>query len=89
MTRISAGDYLLPSNDGQTLWRIYRYTDEYVDGETGRDRRLKCWGTAKFRRPIETALDVDDLLDWEYWDHWATYLTRAEAVEAAATKVDA
>lgn len=27
MTRIATGDYLLPSNDARTIWRIERYTD--------------------------------------------------------------
>jgi len=27
MTRIDKGDYLLPSNDGETLWRIRQYMD--------------------------------------------------------------
>jgi hypothetical protein len=27
MTRLRAGDYLLPDNDGRTLWRIARYEE--------------------------------------------------------------
>lgn len=83
MTRISAGDYLLPSNDQATLWRISRYVDEWED-ETGRNRRVDRWAYAKYHGAIAAALDADDLLDWENWHHWGSYPTRAEAAEAAA-----
>ena len=39
MTRISAGDYLLPSNDGKTLWRICAYEE---DGSAAVEEALRA-----------------------------------------------
>ena len=84
--RVSAGDYLLASNDGQTLWRISSYLE---DGslESGPDYasmkpvRGKFWSIATYATPFPD-VDPDDphLLDWDRW-------TRVE--DLIATKRDA
>jgi hypothetical protein len=84
LTRISAGDYLLPSNDGSTLWRIYTYEEdgsaEYSDGT-----KLvgKFWACA--RRPIPAeGVPIDDLLAWSAWEFWAGPLnSRKDAIAEA------
>lgn len=97
MTRISAGDYILPSNDGKTLWRIYQYDEDgsaEVSGDGKRWRPLigKFWGTAKYERPFHNAGErIDhDFLDWSNWLVWETeLLTRKAAIEAALREVTA
>lgn len=97
MTRLDAGDYLLPSNDRQTLWRIRRYWEDvtYVDGQ-GRDRRDRGyrWSTWKFtggtHEDFLASVDemsgfeefVESLQDERTWREWASgFLTRRAAIE--------
>jgi hypothetical protein len=53
MTVLDAGDYLLPSNDRQTLWRIRSYWENgsatYVDAR-GKEREIRgtFWSTWKY-----------------------------------------
>lgn len=44
LTKVSSGDWLLPSNDGNTVWRICQYLEE-VNGK-------HYWGFAKYDRPL-------------------------------------
>jgi hypothetical protein len=83
MSRVRAGDYILPANDAKTLWRISRYEDGPTNGlDLPRDRMF--WGCWKWSYPIEDWNAVADPLSWEHWDYQEGLLaTRAEAVEAA------
>ncbi len=89
LTKITAGDWLFPSNDGQTLWRVYSYREdgsaEWVNG--GAPILGTFWACAKFIGPMATAdrlLRSGDLLGWENWESWATTLkSRREAVNEA------
>ena len=85
MTRIRDGDYLLPSNDAQTLWRITRYTEDgsaaWVDPDNGSEHPIVgiFWSAAKYNGSLDRL--PDDLTDWEHWDHWSDmHRTRREAV---------
>lgn len=82
MIRVRAGDYLLPSNDGTVLWRVYRYTEDgsaYLADDT--PVVGEYWATAKYLRPIDR-FDPDSLEDWEDWSHWDSFLpTRAAAID--------
>ncbi len=89
LTRLQAGDYLFPGNDGSTLWRVYTYEE---DGSLYRGERQvkgKFWATAKFRGTVDEAQrllgdDPDVLLDWGEWEFWAGPLrSRAEAIAEA------
>jgi hypothetical protein len=78
MTRIAKGDYLLPSNDAQTLWRIYTYEED------GSAIGLKgtFWATAKRPMPDENAL-TEDVLGWSDWQMWAgPFRSRKDALES-------
>ena len=89
MTRVGPGDYLLPSNDGKTLWRIHRY----LDRDEGRD--VMIWAASFYAGPGWGTLSgslPDDYLDWHrgymglqsYWREWGTWFrTRAEAIDYA------
>jgi hypothetical protein len=65
MIRLDAGDYLLPSNDRRTLWRVMSYTEDgsaMVDDGRGGIRHLTgtWWQIAKCR-----VFDVDVSGGWE------------------------
>ena len=91
MTRISAGDWLLPSNDGRTLWRVVEYvedgcTEVSADGKKWHKLTGKFWAVWKYRKPLpDEAMPLpDDFLEWEQWEQWDSgLLKRKYAVEAA------
>jgi hypothetical protein len=95
MIRVSAGDYLLPSNGGKTLWRIRRY---YEDGSavSGRWPNEKpiigyFWSCARYKTPLQEipphvlGEHAEDFLnDWCSWVECASLMkTRSEAVNEA------
>lgn len=85
MTRLGPGDYLLPSNDAKTLWRITRYEEDgsaiYVNAD-GSERPLTgmYWMTWKYKRPLDSgeALNMDEFVPWDL-----LLPTRAAAIRAA------
>ncbi len=73
MTRLGKGDYLLPSNDAQTLWRLYRWEEGW---------NLWRWdGGFPTLDSINAALEMDDWSRWECWS--GPFATRAEAIRDA------
>jgi hypothetical protein len=81
LTKVTSGDYLLPSNDGKTIWRIMRYTDGPSNGlDIPRDRDF--WEVRRW-----TAKGLDQYVDLEDWDRWQSEVslldTRAEAINTA------
>ena len=85
MTRIGPGDYILPDNDGATLWRIYSYEEdgsaEWMDGSKVRGT---FWAAAKFDTWVAMSEPLPDFLEWHRWQLWAsTMTTRRKAIEAA------
>jgi hypothetical protein len=82
LTKVGAGDYLLPSNDAQNIWRIHRYTDGPSNGlDLPRDREL--WGVWRWTGRVGPGTYVDT----GSWDRWElrsdTYDTRRDAITAA------
>lgn len=88
MTRVRKGDYLLPSNDAQTLWRIYQYEEDGSLIHELPDRTEKpvvgwFWATAKRPMPREGAF-VGDILEWDDWEFWSgPHSTLHRAIEEA------
>lgn len=82
LTKIAAGDYLLPSNDGKKLWRIAVYEDGPSHGlDTPRDRSY--WGVWRWTGDVGEGSYVDTT-DWSQWDLWCqSHDTRAAAINAA------
>ena len=93
ITKLREGDYLLPSNDAQTIWRLASHTEEGT-GEY-RDKRGKwrpvtgTWWSAYYMRASKFSalvdsptLTEDDILGWDEWETWAwgAYRTRAAAI---------
>lgn len=82
LTKVAPGDYLLPSNDAQTVWRIRRYTDGPSAGlDLPRDREF--WGVWRW----ENSVGIGGAVDIEAWDRWffheGLFDTRSEAIDAA------
>lgn len=86
MIKLGKGDWLLVANDGETLWRISRYADDYVDGKTGATVHWQPWGCWRCESTVaemETASDRE-WLEWDRWDFWCGGTrTRAEAIQEA------
>jgi hypothetical protein len=82
LTKVATGDYLLPSNDATTVWRIASYVDGPSNGlEIPRDRTF--WGLWQWPEPIGPGCCVDTG-SWDRWDMWdGLYDTRAQAIAAA------
>lgn len=85
LVKVAPGDYILPSNDGNTLWRIRQYEDGPSHGLEDWPRDVIFWGVWKCTLPKalwERLLDPDD---WDQWSAWDTgmYNTRQQAIESA------
>jgi hypothetical protein len=93
MTRMDTGVYLIPSNDGQTLWRISAYQEDGSAGDYGPNGEWvgihgRFWMTAKRPMPtqaeIDAAVDEYDFLWGDRWEEWAMgFRTRRDALEDA------
>ena len=80
MRRLKAGDYLLPSNDGRTIWRIATY---HEDGSAQRNDGTAVTGTfwGVWRYVGRGTVDPDEWNDFDMFD--GSLKSRAEAVETA------
>lgn len=76
MTKVAVGDYLLPSNDGRTIWRLAVYQDGPASGlDVPTERNF--WGLWRWIG----GPDGVDLEDWELWQMEVPALpTRGAAV---------
>jgi hypothetical protein len=87
LRKVAAGDYLLPSNDGTTLWRLQRYTDGPSAGlDWPRDREV--WRASYWPEPIAFAGPIawSELIESERWIESACVLeSRAAAIDYALT----
>lgn len=85
LTKVNAGDYLLPSNDGQTIWRFRTYEDGPTHGlDWPRDRTL--WGYYRWTGRG----DLVDLEDWDHWEGWRDgFDRRIDAINDALGGSDA
>lgn len=82
MTRIAAGDYLLPSNDKKKLWRISKYTEGPSSGlDWPSDKEV--WGIWEWTGPLDgkRAIDPDDWSPWSF--HEGLHDTRSAAIDSA------
>jgi hypothetical protein len=99
MTRIYAGDYLLPSNDRLTLWRISRYYEDGSLEQGGKPLVGWFWRAARHRDPFDRIAPhvigalygdvpsndaVERFLDWDSWLEHACLLPTRDAAIAAA-----
>lgn len=85
MTRLGAGDYLLPSNDARTVWRISRYEDGPSHGLEEWPRDMMVWGAWRYTGPGPAPSEPEHL-NWGYWSmETGPCDTRAEAIQEALT----
>ena len=85
MTRLGKGDWLLPSNDAQTLWRICSYEEDGSADITGTFWNLWRWdGGFPTIDSLAGALEMNDWTMWELWD--SGYRRRADVVNAALAR---
>lgn len=85
LSKIAAGDYLLPSNDGQTIWRIFKYEDGPSHGLADWDRDRGFWALWRWAEPFTGAKrGYVDTQDWSRWEHCSDmHATRADAISDA------
>ena len=84
MTKIAAGDYILPSNDAQTIWRIQRYTDGPSFGLVDWPRDRELWSVARWTGKTGPGCFIDTSLESTRWEEVGTsFSTRREAIEYA------
>jgi hypothetical protein len=81
LTKMAAGDYLLPANDGKTIWRIAKYTDGPSLGlDIPSDREF--W--ALWSWTGEFGPDAQIGSGWEDWEMQSGLLdSRADAIAEA------
>ena len=82
LSRIKAGDYLLPSNDRKTIWRIAQYEEDgnaqYNDGTKLIGR---FWGAWKY---IGRDSDTINLQEWSDFNMLGSlFRSRTEAIKFA------
>lgn len=87
MTRLRKGDYLLPSNDRATLWRIATYTEDGSASDSdGTVIRGTFWMVYKYRRPIpqtdaERRRFDEDIASWDGFEsEYSMCRSRREAI---------
>lgn len=86
MTRLSAGDYLLPANDGKTLWRVAKYSDGPSHGlDWPSDREV--WGAWRLQGTaddLQRAIDLgDESAEYLGSDLWGLEVSLCETREQA------
>jgi hypothetical protein len=90
MVRLGAGDYLLPSNDAQTMWRISKYwEDGSLESHDGKVIKGEFWQassltTEQFNQQVEGGLYAFDDMPWVI--QMSLGRTRSECVDWALTK---
>lgn len=88
MTKVGAGDYLLPSNDGLTLWRLQRYTEDGSLQQRIGDEWTPVKGTRFWRLlRLTTRMDLLSIVDPDDETSWveveSLLRSRTDAIEAA------
>lgn len=85
LARIEAGDYLLPGNDGATLWRIRKYEDGPSHGVDSMPRDREFWGVWKWIGSSWIGPAAVWNIAEENWNAWdlSMYEKREEAIQAA------
>ena len=74
LTKVGAGDWLLPSNDARTLWRLHKGTDGWG-----------AWHRPMPHRDAELDALVEEITlgEWDGWQLDGTLDTRTQAITYA------
>jgi hypothetical protein len=83
LTKVASGDYLLPSNDGKSLWRIRVYTEGPSSGLEDWPADRDVWGVWKWTEMVcpGSYADTENESEWDFWE--GLYETRKSAINAA------
>jgi hypothetical protein len=85
LSKVKPGDYLLPSNDGQTVYRIAKYEDGPSHGLVAFDKDREFWGVWRWQDDVPLGpgsyVDVEDWNRWEFCE--GLHDKRADAIHAA------
>lgn len=80
--KINVGDYILPSNDQQTLWRLRAYDEDGSGPARGR-----YWELWRWAGDVSDEVAIADSIIERNWDRWelvaSVIRTRADAIEEA------
>jgi hypothetical protein len=88
LTKVRSGDWLLPSNDGEVVWRIRKYWEDgsAVRGTWPNEKPIYgefwwvCWA------PMSEVEGRDPRSDDVRWRDWSSsHRTRGDAIEEALT----
>jgi hypothetical protein len=92
LIKLDKGDWLLPGNDGREIWRLRReWVPQYdEDGELlppTSDRRMWHLYKSLVRPEVlgDRFCDAWGEQDWEIWEGWGYFETRADAIQDALT----
>jgi len=89
LTKLRTGDYLLPSNDGETLWRIRTYEDGRINGLTDGPYRAEYWELRRWTGggPLDANWQMAESIEDGNFDPWewvaGAFRKRSEAIEEA------
>lgn len=75
LTKVRTGDYLLPSNDGKTLWRITRLASP-----------TEGWDLYRWLGKVAPGnyADPDDWAQWDYFE--GAWPSREDLIDVALAK---
>lgn len=92
MTRLRKGDYLLPSNDGGTLWRLATYEEDGgAENWQGRTITGTYWALWKWDGGFPTGDQLAASIeanDWTRWQFWAGPLSSRQSAIVEALQVE-
>jgi hypothetical protein len=82
MAMMEPGDWVFPSNDRETMWRVTRYDDPEFDGQR-QGWQVHRIPFADLQAMLDKAWETP--LDWSHWEYFAGgFRTKKEAADYAA-----
>lgn len=79
-TKLRAGDYVIPSDDAHTLYRVSTYEDGRVHGLDRGPEVVTLWLVRSCRFPSRSALSVQEIRDLDWREVSSGHRTKKEAM---------
>lgn len=85
LIKIEAGDYLLPGNDGRTLWRVRRGVEEHIAEDSLGIVTRDVWELwrCSFRLDDDSVADLIQPDEDSQWEHIEAVGDRAQGIKRA------
>lgn len=80
LSKVTKGDYLLPSNDAKTVWRIRSYVDGPSSGIEDWPKDITVWGVWRWMGELPY-VDVENVERWQMVS--GPHMKQGEAIEEA------